>query len=97
MIILNLRDLSGKDQAKIAIPALCEALSDVDADVRWVAAGTLGSLGDEARSAIPALRRLIHDEEPKVRDGAAKALKAFEAIPTDPAFPSPDSTKSEGP
>src|SRR5207247_2612770 len=52
-----------------SVPALIEALKDLNSTVRDHAALCLGNLGPEAVAAIPALRQLVNDPEGR-RSGA---------------------------
>ena len=61
-------------EARVAIPALIEALKDQDRFVRISAAKGLGKMGTEAKAAVPPLIELLKDSEPLVRANAAEAL-----------------------
>ena len=69
--------------ARQAIPALIQALGDVDEGVRRRVALSLGEMGAEARSAAPALILTLRDGSSSVRRWAAAALG--EIGPTAPA------------
>jgi HEAT repeat protein len=56
------------------VPALTNALQDVNSGVRQNAAIALGQFGSLAADAAPALRKLICDEDAGAREGAVKAL-----------------------
>lgn len=60
--------------AKKHVPALVEALSDPDADVRAYAATALGLVGKGASGAKTALQTAAKDADPAVRAAALKAL-----------------------
>jgi HEAT repeat protein len=64
--------------AKLAAPALIEALDHQDATVRAEAAGTLGGLGEYAQPALSRLKELCEDPDASVRDAAAQAVKQLE-------------------
>jgi HEAT repeat protein len=57
-----------------AIPALIDALTATDTNLRWRAASVLGDLGPEAESAISPLIGVLQDSDPQVRLYAALAL-----------------------
>ncbi len=66
-------------QARSAVPALTESLSDEDATVRRVAARAIydtmhDSFVPKSRPAIAALRELLRDEDPEVRLQAVESL-----------------------
>ena len=68
------------------MPALAEALSDPDPDLRIAAAMALESMGPDAAPAIPALVKALKDREGIVRQRAVIALgnigpAASDAIP----------------
>jgi HEAT repeat protein len=67
-----------KDDAARVVPALIGALKDDSTDVRRIAAGTLGTYGEEAKSATHALTQALHDREPSVRKVAAQSLKKID-------------------
>jgi HEAT repeat protein len=54
--------------------ALIEAIKDPDAQVRRMAAGTLGTLGSDDRAALTALRPALRDPDPWVRGTAVSGL-----------------------
>ena len=56
------------------IPALLDALSDDDFNVRYSGAGALGKIGPAAKNAIPALIKTLNDDSLFVRAYAAIAL-----------------------
>jgi len=58
-----------------AIPALIEALSDEDMEVRWNSARALGRIGPAAEAAVPALIEASKDKHRDVRYAAADALE----------------------
>ena len=74
-----------KGDAARVVPALMEALSNKDGDVRWSAAIGLGYFGEQARDAIPALQTAQHDRDPRVREGAGVALFRIDPV----RFPDP--------
>jgi len=61
-------------EAKVAVPALIEALKDHDPAVRRNAAWALGDIGPEAKAAIPTLIELLKDHDQRVHRDAAAAL-----------------------
>lgn len=69
------------------IPALIDALSDPNADVRRYAADGLAVIGPSAQTAVGSLIRLLEDDpDEAVRESAARALgqigpAAAEAVP----------------
>ncbi|MFL5340537.1 MAG: HEAT repeat domain-containing protein [Gemmataceae bacterium] len=65
------------EPAKV-VPALTEALSDHDGDVRWSAAIGLGYFGEQAKDAVPALQKAQQDKDGRVREGAAVALSRID-------------------
>lgn len=60
--------------AKEAVAAIIDTLSDVDQDVRERAMKTLGEIGPEAGAAVPTLIKALKDTEPGIRVSAAAAL-----------------------
>jgi HEAT repeat protein len=58
-----------------AIPALIDALKDVNKNVRWVVAQALGRFGKAAVPAVPALIDTLKDVDEDVRNGAEQALE----------------------
>ena len=63
---------------KPAVPALIEALKDLDSNILVRAAEALGRIGPEAKEAIPALLPLLKDDIEEVRNVAGAALKKIE-------------------
>ena len=61
-----------------AIPALIEALSDAEPEVRQKACLALLKSGRDAKDAIPALTKAGSDTDPQVQDFARKALARIE-------------------
>ena len=57
-----------------AVPALCEALTAGDNNVRMAAADALGRIGEDARKAVSALNEALKDSDKLVRRHAAFAL-----------------------
>jgi predicted Zn finger-like uncharacterized protein len=57
-----------------AVPPLTEALKDSDADVRGLAARTLGTIGQDAKAAVPVLVKSLKNADPRFRVDAAYAL-----------------------
>ncbi len=57
-----------------AVPALCDALQDKQANARYHSARVLGLLGPEAAAAVPSLIDALRDKEPRVRRMAIVAL-----------------------
>jgi HEAT repeat protein len=71
---------------RAALPALIEALTDDDRDVRAWAAGAIGWMGPPAEPAIPALVKLLRDPYEGARNNGCIALEhigpaAREALP----------------
>lgn len=64
------------DDARLAVPALVEALGDAQAPVRSMALDTLGALGPDARGAVPALLEHLHEGPQDERVDAARSLAA---------------------
>jgi HEAT repeat protein len=60
--------------ARSAVPALVNALSDEDWQVRWVAAYALGCIGAEAKSAVLALIEACKGDYVLVAKEASRAL-----------------------
>jgi HEAT repeat protein len=67
-----------RENAKPAVPAVVEALTRKELDVRLLAAYALGRIGPEARAAVPALQAALSDEDGRVRQNATAALKSIE-------------------
>lgn len=61
--------------AEFAVPALAEALSDKEWNVREASAKALGQIGPGARAAVPALEKALADETAQIRAAAAEALE----------------------
>jgi HEAT repeat protein len=57
-----------------AVPALIQALSHPNVEVRVQATRALALIGARAQPAVPELSRLLGDENEEVRRGAARAL-----------------------
>src|SRR5262249_4273488 len=57
-----------------AVPALAQALSHPDKQVRREAAWALGRLGPPAEPAVPALAQALKDKDLRVAQGAARSL-----------------------
>lgn len=57
-----------------AVPELCTALNDGDAQTRYLVASTLTEFGPEARAAVPALIDATHDPVPEIRSLSIQAL-----------------------
>ncbi len=63
-------------EAKVAVPALTQALlDDENDDVRKEAAEALASMGRVAKAAVPALASVVDDENPELQDAVMVALK----------------------
>ena len=62
-------------EAREAVPALIEALSDKAPKVRRTAASTLGRIGPDAKAALPSLRILLQDEDRAVRIAAGEGVE----------------------
>ena len=58
-------------RANPAVPALIEAMSDVEPEVRAQAAGALGSIGKGAVSSLTILSKALEDTDAEVRASAA--------------------------
>ena len=61
----------------VAVPALAQALGDLDVRVRQAAAWVLGTFGPAAEVAVPELIRALRDPNNVVRADAASALAAI--------------------
>lgn len=61
-----------------AVEILAETLAHPDPLVRWGAAQSLGTMGENARAAIPALQAALNDADELVRRQAERTLKALE-------------------
>jgi len=72
--VIHALEAVGAEEARSAVPALAQALSDRDDRVRQAAAEVLGSFGPVAQNAEPALRRALDDKEATVRKAASSAL-----------------------
>ncbi len=71
----SLANASGSEpEFTSVVPALALMLKDRDAEVRWLAAFSLGALGSRARQAAPALAEVLQDDAWVVRREAALAL-----------------------
>ncbi len=66
-------------EAAVVVPALTDALKDVDPFIRRDAACALAKLGPGARPAVQALRPLLKDRNHGVRKAATEALKKIDA------------------
>jgi HEAT repeat protein len=64
--------------AREAVPALVDALKDVDPTIRQGAAVALGQLGPDAAPAIPALVPLLKDPSPAVRLCVVRVLQRLD-------------------
>lgn len=65
-------------EAKSAVPALIEALSENHSALQMEAADALGKMGDAAVTAVPALEHMKHSgSSPGVRTAAADAVIAI--------------------
>lgn len=72
---------------ELGVPALIEALSDAEAEVRAHAAETLGFLGGEtAAPAVSPLAGLLNDPDADVRLAAVSALGVLDREQTQPAL-----------
>jgi hypothetical protein len=60
--------------AKAAVPALIEALNDLEATVRFPVCIALGEIGPDAKDAVPALTRALDDRNDDVAAMARKAI-----------------------
>lgn len=72
--------------AEPAIPALLQAMHDIDPEVRWNAIRTLGKIGPLAKRTVPELIAATKDSDSLVREHAAESLgdigpEAREAVP----------------
>jgi HEAT repeat protein len=61
-----------------AIPALADAVKDLDAGVRDGAVLALLNIGPAARTAVPALKEAVNDPDPTVRSHAQKGLQRIQ-------------------
>jgi len=57
-----------------AVPALIEALRNLDPSVRLKAVEVLGRMGDDAAAAVPDLIKLLDDPDADVRKAATRTL-----------------------
>jgi HEAT repeat protein len=73
VVALQAIGLIGRD-AKDAVPAAAEALSDPHRLVREYAAKALGRIGPDAAAALPKLEKTLHDKSVAVRLAAGLAL-----------------------
>jgi len=74
----TLGNIGSSDPA--VLPALIQALKDVDAGVRYEAILALLKYGPSAREAVPVLTEIRDkDRDAKVRAGAAAALKKIQS------------------
>jgi RNA polymerase sigma factor (sigma-70 family) len=66
-----------------AVPALTEALKDMNDKTRASAAGTLARIGSPAKDAVPALILAMRDKHPRLRENASLALAEIgpDAVP----------------
>lgn len=62
----------------ITVPALIEAYSDKDLQVRVESIRALGEFGKAAASAVPALKQMTNDSNQAIRFEAAEALKQIQ-------------------
>lgn len=77
-----------------AVAALCRALGDSNADMRWQAARALGRVGPPARSCAPALLRALDDASSDVRMAAVRALPRL-GVPRDQLLPALDRLRKD--
>jgi HEAT repeat protein len=63
-----------KPPARVLVPALLEALNDIEPAARANAANVIGQLGAGAKSAVPNLAKLLQDKDLTVRVDATLAL-----------------------
>jgi HEAT repeat protein len=70
---LNLGN-NASEQTRQAIPALVEALKDIDDSVRRFAAFALGKIPGDRQVAVPALIEALQDKNELVRESAAMSL-----------------------
>jgi len=61
-----------------ALPALVEALTDENEQVRGGAAKVLGNMGAAAKASVPALRERLQDNDESVRATVKEALTNIE-------------------
>jgi HEAT repeat protein len=81
-----------KGDAPAVVPALIEALTDKEGDIRRSAAIGLGGLGESAKEAVSALRAAQKDRDARVREAATMALSRI-----DPGrFPAPSKGPRKG-
>lgn len=75
------------EDARAAVPALMDLLTDADLLLRKMAVVALGAIGPDARQAVPTLIEvLLHAEEPSVRRLAAVSLGQIDAQECFPAL-----------
>jgi HEAT repeat protein len=72
--------VSKQARAAEALPDILTELHSKAVLIRFMAAWTLMHIGSPARSALPQLRGLETDSSSLVRDGAADAIRAIEAV-----------------
>lgn len=65
-------------EAKEAVPALVDALTDEESSIRIGACEVLSVMGPTAQQAVPALIDILNDEDPQVASSAAEALKQID-------------------
>jgi len=63
---------------EVTIPALINALSDPQTQIRYYAVNALGTFGMQARPAIPALKNLLVDPDIQVKRRAADLLSTIQ-------------------
>jgi HEAT repeats len=64
--------------AAVVAPELTDALTDLDATVRALAARALGSIQPRSQAAVAALNRALSDPDDGVKDAAARALEEID-------------------
>jgi HEAT repeat protein len=74
-------------EAKLAVPALTELLSDQDEDIAQYAAGALGAIGPDAKPAIPALE--LYAKSVGSRMACVDSLRSIHLIDPDNRLPVP--------
>jgi HEAT repeat protein len=72
----KLRFRAPVDSASV-LPALLDAMADVDETVRGVAATYLGIIHEDAAASVPLLTQGLDDPDPAVRRASATALGSF--------------------
>lgn len=78
------RHSDNKDEQRLAVRGLNEALNDPNHLVRSAAALALGQIGDPALPTVPALAKRLHDPSEDVRINAAAAIYSIVEVAKEP-------------